>query len=439
MKKVLFISYYFPPAGGSAVQRALKFVKYLPKSNWQPVVLTARESDHALTDDTLYTDIPENVKIIRSAAPDLYRQYTRFNRSGDTAASDLSAIAAHEKSDGSFIKNLGLWIRNAFFIPDARVGWLPFALIKGFKAIRAEHIDVIFTTSPPFTTALVGLLLKKMTGLPWVSDYRDPWTQAYYYFKRPFFSAGWEECLERICLRHADRIISINQYILDDMRNKTGSPDPARCAVLPNGFDPEDFRGIQPYKSKKFTLVYTGTQNSKMHSAPLLEAVNNLTRTNPSLGRKIEILFIGRISDDVLALYRKKKWNMLYEHLGQLPHSRALSYSAGANMLILLIPDYPDNRLIMTGKLFEYLNTGNPILCLTNQGIAADIISEANAGFCINPAEPHALMDVLADCLRKWSKNRPLLKGSHKKDVIARYNRQKITKYLARIFDRVLE
>ena len=168
-----------------------------PRNGWQPVVLTARESDHALMDDTLCPDIPDRIKLIRAAAPDLYRQYTRFNKSGDTAASDLSAIAVHEKSKGSLIQKLSLWIRNAFFIPDARAGWLPFAVARGLKAIQAENIDLIFTTSPPFTTVLIGLLLKKITGLPWVSDYRDPWTQSYYYFKRPFLSARWEEYLER--------------------------------------------------------------------------------------------------------------------------------------------------------------------------------------------------------------------------------------------------
>ena len=202
-KKVLFLSYYFPPAGGSAVQRCLKFTKYLPEYGWQPHVLTARVQDVFVRDDSLMHQIPEQVKVVRTPAPDLYGIYSGRGK----RAVDLGAISTSKAGKGSWIQRLALWVRRTLFIPDARIGWLPFAFFRGLEIIRKEKIDIIFATSPPFTTALIGNLLSTFTGIPWISDYRDPWTQAYFYFKRPLISQWIENTWERKCLFHAKKVI----------------------------------------------------------------------------------------------------------------------------------------------------------------------------------------------------------------------------------------
>lgn len=438
MNKVLIISYYFPPAGGSAVQRVLKFVKYLPLNKWEPIVLTAKEADYSLKDESLCKDIPENIQVQRASAPDLYKLYTKIGKSKDTKSADLSAIGAGRTDKAGWLKKCALFIRNVFFIPDARIWWLPFALFAALKIIRRNRIKIIFATSPPFTTALVAGLLSRITGIPWVSDYRDPWTQAYFYFKRPAISRGYEEFLERTFLKSADRVISINQRILQGLKNKYGAWPAIKEAVIPNGYDPEDFDGLEPLRDKYFTVTYTGTVNSKMHPAGFLEAVKKFGSQNQDFKRNLRLNFIGRIGEDVKYMFED---NFLKENLNiisHLPHDECLRYTTGAELLLLLIPECEGNELIVTGKLFEYLYSGNPILCLSDKGEAAEIISNTNSGFTLQPYDAEAIRKVLGSCFQKWKKGKNFYKESVKQGNIERFNRKKSTALLAEVFNKLL-
>lgn len=436
MKKVLIISYYFPPAGGSAVQRVLKFVKYLPQFGWQPIVLTARGRDYHLTDESLCSDIPEGTRVVRTPAPDPYRWYGKMEQGKGSA--DLAAIAADVNKKTSLLKRFSIFIRASFFIPDARIGWLPFALIKGFKLIRQEKIDLIFTTSPPFTTTLVGGILKWLSKKPWVSDYRDPWTQAYFYFPRPWLSKKWEEFLEKRTLQQADRVISINQRILDGLKSKYASWDKNKSSVLPNGFDAEDFEGLTPKKNDKFTITYTGTINTKMHPAPLLEAVKQLCSLHPEIKENLQLHFIGRISVDMRPMFETDMISDVVKITSHLPHDQCLHHMINADLLLLLIPDTPNSELIMTGKLFEYLRAGVPILCLADEGDAADLIRNTGTGFTVSARDPEKVRQLLLDCFTLWRKGKRLLGQNPIKEEIEKYDRRSITKKLTEEFEKCI-
>lgn len=435
-KKVLFLSYYFPPAGGSAVQRCLKFAKYLPEYGWEPHVLTARAKDIFLRDDSLMDQIPSRVKVYRTPAPDLYGIYS----GGGKRAVDLGAISTSKAGKGSWIQKLALWIRRSFFIPDARIGWLPFAFFKGLQIIRKEKIDIIFATSPPFTTALIGHLLSTFSSIPWVSDYRDPWTQAYFYFKRPVLSQWIENKLEKKCLFHANKVISINRIILEGLAKKFSFNNESQWAIIPNGFDPEDFEDITPVKSDKFTITYTGTLNAKMHPLQLLRAVKAFSSENENFKKNICLKFIGRMGSDEKAMFAHYLESYQYQIIGHLPHREALKHTAGSTLLLLLIPETEHPELIVTGKIFEYMRSGRPILGLIPEnGEAARIIRETRTGMIVPPENNELLKTNLKKNYALWKSGSDLFEEVRNEEAIQTYSRQTATGILASIFNDVLK
>ena len=437
MKKVLFISYYFPPAGGSAVQRALKFVKYLPRFGWNPIVLTAKMNDYALKDESLLANIPPGIRAYRSSAPDFYRFFSKLDKNTKHHA-DLTAIAVNDKSGDSIMNRLAFFLRNTFFIPDARILWLPSALLKGLKIIKKEGVELIFTTSPPFTTAIVGMLLSKMTGIPWISDYRDPWTQAYYYFNRPKPSKMNEEYLEKKCLVTAKKIISINEPLLSGLSEKYQGIHVSESSIIPNGFDPDDFKNLKPIKDNYFTMTYTGTQNARMHAGTFLQAVKKLCLANPLFYKKIRLNFIGRIGPDIKRLFEDQILRKRIHIFPHMSHHECLRYTAGSDILLLLIPNVPNNELIVTGKLFEYLITGNPILCLSKSGEAASILKATNTGVTVPFDDVGQITGIIWKWYKRWDSGKQIISGPIRQEEIFMYDRKKCTARLADVFNDIL-
>ena len=440
MKHVLFLSYYFPPAGGSAVQRILKFVKYLPEYGWMPFVVTTESEKIILKDESLIKDIPENIKIIRTSSPDLYNFYSRFTGKAKTSDADLSALAAGSK-ETSLLSKAAVFIRAAFFIPDARVGWLPYVLRESLKIIRKNRIHVIFASAPPFTTLLAGAFLSKLTGIPFIADYRDPWTGAYFYFQRPLISTMFEKFLEKRCILTANRIIAINQPIAEIIKDvsRRGESLSEKIRIIPNGFDPADFEDIDPViENGKFTVVYTGTQHARMNSVKFIRSIEKAVRSEPEIGKYLLIKFIGRTSQDVRGKIHNSKIRRNIKFIEHIPHRECLNHAAGADLLLLLIPETPGNELIVTGKLFEYLRSGMPILCLAHRGDAADIIRKANAGYTIAPDNIDEQVSFIVKSFNRFKNKKPLIEGKRDQAYIQGFSRKRSTQKLADIFNEVL-
>ncbi|HHS12852.1 MAG TPA: hypothetical protein ENN03_03675 [bacterium] len=437
MKKVLFIAYYFPPAGGSAVQRILKFVKYLPRHGWMPVILTAREKDYALTDHSLTAEVPHGVRVVRTAAPDLYRWYGRMRGERSETSPDLAAIA--DREGRSWKGRLALAVRSAFFIPDARAGWIPFAFRRAGKLIQEEGVRLVFVSGPPFSGTLAAGLAAARYGLPWVSDYRDPWTQAYFYFKRPSWSRRWEETLESQLIRRASALTAINEKIITGLREKYGFPEPGRAHIIHNGYDPEDFENLHPVKEKRFTIVYTGTLNTRMNPGMLLEAVRRLAGEMPDLKDRCRIKFIGRIGGDVMPMLQDPFFKGMIELHVHMAHRECLGHAQGAHLLLLIIPRSSGNELIMTGKLFEYLRTGNPILCLSDSGDAADVIRRSGSGFVLTDGDIEGTVRILRESYRRWKQGRRILDTNPDPGLLERFDRRRSARILACLFDEILK
>ena len=376
MNKVLIITYYWPPSGGAGVQRWLKFAKFLPEFGWEPVILTVdpEYAAYPAIDSSLVKELPENISVHKTPATDWFRIY-----SSDKSKVPSAGFAANPQT--SLKGKISRFVRGNFFIPDPRKGWNKFAFRKACDLIEKEKIVTIVTTSPPHSTQLIGLKLKnKYPGIKWIADLRDPWTDIYYYdqFYPTWISRKIDAGYERKVLRKADRIISVGSLLkelfagkLADIRNKID--------VIPNGYDEADFKDLKPVELKLFTITYVGTLSEKYPLKGFLDAISELRKN-----RDFRLRFVGKYPDNIMEQIKNSGTGEKVEFIAYAPHGEAISYMVNSSLLLLIIPESGDNRLIITGKIYEYIAAKKPILCLgPENGEAANIISKLNNGISL--------------------------------------------------------
>jgi glycosyltransferase involved in cell wall biosynthesis len=366
--KVLIITYYWPPSGGAGVQRWLKFAKYLPSSGWIPAVLTV-DPDYAAypyRDESLYGEIPIDVEVYRTKAVNYFALYSK-DQTKIPHAGFASGAGKDRKS------RLSRFIRGNFFIPDPRRGWNRFAFRKACELIERQNITHVITTSPPHSTQLIGLRLKRrFPKIKWVADMRDPWTDIYYYdlFKPSMPARIVDSRMEKNVLSNADSIITVGHTLASLLAEK-GENIAGKTYVLPNGFDEEDFEGIIPTLPDIFTVTYVGTLSPSYPVKGFLQAIRELQ----AVGQPVNLRFVGTVSEPVRALLPEGEESA--EFIPYCEHPAAIRYMMESSILLLIIPDHPSNRSILTGKIFEYLATEKPILLLgPKDGDAAQLLDK---------------------------------------------------------------
>ena len=367
--KVLIITYYWPPSGGAGVQRWLKFTKYLPSSGWFPEVLTVDPlyAAYPFRDDSLYGEVPVDVKVHRTKALNFFALYNR-----DQSKIPHAGFASGK--DKGFKSTVSRFIRGNFFIPDPRRGWNRFAFRRASELIRSQNITHIITTSPPHSTQLIGLRLKRrFPGLKWVADLRDPWTDIYYYdMFRPSLPARMlDRNLEKRVLSRADRIITVGKTLASLLAAKTEAVA-GKTEILPNGFDEEDFQGIVSSVPERFTITYVGTLSPAYPVRGFIDAVKDM-RIN---GKQVALQFVGTVPEEIRALFPAGDEGDGPRFISYCEHPEAIRYMMSSSLLLLIIPDPSSNRSILTGKIFEYLATEKPILFLgPEDGDAARLLT----------------------------------------------------------------
>ena len=366
--KILIITYYWPPSGGAGVQRWLKFTKYLPSSGWLPVVLTVKPefAAYPFKDISLYGEIPLDVEVHRTKAINYFSLYNRDQ-------SKIPHAGFASGSDNSRRNMISRFIRGNFFIPDPRKGWNRYAFRKACELIKIENISHILTTSPPHSTQLIGLKLKrKFPHIKWVADLRDPWTDIYYYdmFKPSLLAKMADRKMERNVLTKADTIITVGQTLAAILGSK-GEMISHKINILPNGYDEEDFEGILPIIPEQFTITYVGTLSPAYPVNGLIEAVKDIRVNN----RPVSLKFVGTVPEPIKELFPADEEGNRPDFIQYCEHPEAIRYMMESTMLLLIIPDHPSNKSILTGKIFEYLATGKPVLLLgPSDGDAAQLM-----------------------------------------------------------------
>jgi len=374
MQKVLIITYYWPPSSGAGVQRWLKFSKYLPSFGWEPVILTV-DPGHAAypaVDKTLEMDVSDDIEVYKTPATDYFRFYRKDKTKVPTAGFASS-------DDPGLRSKILRFVRGNFFIPDPRRGWNKYALRKACELIEAGSIKHIITTSPPHSTQLVGMKIKKRyPEVRWIADLRDPWTDIYYYsmFFQTFPARIIDRNLEKKVLRSADRIITVGKTLKNLFISKLPGIK-AKISVITNGFDEDDFSGITPVIPEKLTITYTGTLSDSYPLNVFLDAAESFIRE----GNDLMLRFVGMVSKNQKDLILSKTGTDSVEFIPYVDHIAAIRYMHESTALLLIIPDHPSGKCILTGKLFEYMAAGKPVICIGPvDGDAAEIIEATSSG-----------------------------------------------------------
>ncbi|MBN2412827.1 glycosyltransferase family 4 protein [candidate division KSB1 bacterium] len=435
-KKVLIVTYYFPPSGGSGVQRPLKFIKYLREFGWEPVVLTAKNADYPAYDETLIDEIPAGVKIYRSGIVEPYNWYRKITGRSAGESTDIATLTLDELEKQKLSERISEWVRSALFVPDARICWLPFAIRLGLKVIAKEKIDIIFSTSPPYTTSLIGLWLNRLSGIPWVTDFRDSWigwvTNPQW---RPKLSRAVELKMETAVLKYADRIITATPGEGEDLLSRNPQLRDHRWRVLYNGFDSSDFKKITPKpRSDKITIIYNGSLYGNRNPEYLLQVLEDLKKEGSDVIEKIRLLFVGRIGDAIINRMESSSISSVIERVPYVTHNESLAYLMSADISLLIVDNANTNWGIIPGKVFEYIGAGKPVLTLTPEGDTANLIRTYNIGTVAPPDDKQKIRKVFLEMVKHIK-----IGEREKRSDMYRFERRSQTGELAAVFDELHE
>ncbi|MFT5970564.1 MAG: hypothetical protein ACI8ZO_001078 [Flavobacteriales bacterium] len=426
MKKVLVITYYWPPASGPGVQRWVKFSKYLRDFGWDPVILTIANGSYPSSDESLANDLPEDLQVFKTRTIEPFALYAKLMGQKDNK---LPIGYAGEENKG-IIGKIAQKIRANLFIPDARIGWTPFAYAKAAKIITEQEIDTIITTGPPHSTHLIGRKLKRLGNLKWIADFRDPWTNIYYNKQLPKSKRSIikDHKLETSVIKECDQLITVTPGLVSEFKNRKKGIN-----LIFNGYDPEDFEGIQQVTDSKFSLSYIGNLKASQNCKVFWEVLSDLIKTNQEFKEDFELRLIGNtnpaIKKELLELNLDS--NIKFEEF--VPHHVAIQKMKNSQMLFFIVPEVENNDILLTGKIFEYLASTTPLFSVGPKGgNAAKIISECKHQEMIDYADKNELKSaVLANYLH-WKENNNAL-PKHKGNVHLKYSRKGLTEQLSKV------
>ncbi len=420
-KKALIITYYWPPAGGPGVQRWLKFVKYLPQFNVEPIVYIPENPNYPLLDESLASEISDDVTIIKHPIKEPYKLAGLFSKK---SSKTISKGIISEKENQSVIEKLLLYIRGNFFIPDARKSWVKPSVAFLSDYIRKEGIHTIITTGPPHSLHLIGLQLKKSLGVKWLADFRDPWTGIGYHkqLKLTKRSQQKHKELEKQVLNSADEIIVTSHVTKTEFENITNTP----IEVITNGYDYEPVEKVE--LDSKFSLAHIGSLLSKRNPEVLWQVLRDLVKEDDGFSKDFQLNFVGAVSENVLKSINKYNLSDYIDNIGYVSHNKSIMFQKKSQLLLLIEINSKDTKCIIPGKLFEYMVSNRPIVALGPKGSDVEkIIKETNTGNYFYYEDYDALKSVLLNHYKAF-KNNSL--QSHAIGL-QKYSRKKLTEQLA--------
>ena len=431
MKKFLLITYYWPPAGGAGVMRWAKMSKYISDFGWQPIIYTPSNGEVGMHDEGLLKEIPDHLEVIRTPIWEPYNLYKSFL--GRSKKEKLYSGFINEKKKASLAQKVSVFIRGNFFIPDARMFWIK-PSVKFLKKYLKDHpVDAIVSTGPPHSMHLIAEKLHRVTGIPWIADFRDPWTNIDFY--ADLHLTRWADhrhhALENKVLRNASRIVTVTWRSREEFKILCGRND---IEVVPNGFDHADFdpaRGVG-VAHPGFSIVHVGSMNKDRNPLSFWKAISQAIDEEPALKEKLVIKLVGPVDFSVRASVEEHGLQAFTEFVEYVPHTEAVRMQQEASVLLLVINNTPNSKTIIPGKLYEYLGSGRPLLAIgPKDSDSAKVIDMTKGGAVFEPDDVEGLKKIILEDFQLHQQGR--LKGNA--EGISKFTRKNLAKEFVRVLD----
>ncbi|SEE38489.1 hypothetical protein SAMN04487765_2366 [Tenacibaculum sp. MAR_2010_89] len=422
--KVLIVTYYWVPAGGSGVQRWLKFVKYLRSFGIEPVIYTVENPNYPLVDTSLCIDIPENIEIIKSPILEPNNLLSRFKKKGSKTS------AGFLNPNPTFFGKILQYIRANYFIPDARKFWVKPSVKKLKNYLKENTVDILITTGPPHSMHLIGLQLKKELGIKWVADFRDPWTDIDYFHQLPLTKKSIKKHhkLEKEVLKKADATLVIGKTMKENYCDYSN-----KIYVVTNGYDNEEDQKEKINLDVTFSITHIGLMNADRNPKILWEVLDEICKENIQFSNDLEIKLIGKVAKEIDETLEKYSFKGV-KKINYVPHNEVLNYQKKSQILLLAVNNVPSAKGIITGKIFEYLQAKRPILAIgPENGDLAEILNVTNSGDIVSFDNKRKLKIIIANLYNSY-KAQNLTVDS--KDI-GKFHRKELTRQLTEILKEI--
>jgi len=393
-KKVLIITYYWPPTGGAGVQRWLKFSKYFRQFNWEPIIYTPSNPDFPINDETLLKDVLPNLEILKTQINEPYDVYRKIMGKKKTDTVNQGFLS--ESKENKVLQKMMIWVRGNFFIPDARKFWIKPSVSYLSDYLKEHKIDAIISTGPPHSMHLIALGLKQQFNIPWIADFRDPWTQIDFYNQLQLtkWADRTHKRLEKSVLKSANKVVTVSGHWAEDLKLLCDR----NIDVITNGFDADDFTSTEDTNLMPgFLFHHIGALNKDRNPHTLWKVLGDLCKENNAFKRDLKLKFTGKTD---AAVFESLKEHGIFENAEKtdyMAHSEVVKLLLKSPVLLLPLNDTPNILGIVPGKLFEYLAAKRPIFAIGNvEGDTAKIIADAHAGTMVGfKDEEHTKKRVL--------------------------------------------
>lgn len=405
MKKVLIVTYYWPPAGGPGIQRVIKIVKRLPALGWQPVILTVADGDYPALDHGLEKEVPAECIVYKTDIIEPYNLYRKLT--GKKKDEKIPTFVLNPQKSDSSKEKIAKWVRAKLFIPDARIGWIPYAVKAGKKIVRDEKIDVIFSTSPPQTVQLIAKKIAKKTGVKWVADFRDPWTEAFWVaeLQEDGLVKRINTRMERSVLSRANAVTTVTKGITEIFAEKA----PNNYQVIQNGFETVNAEKIL---TDRFMILFFGHLNKYQHWAPLFKAIEMLSS---DIAEKIDVVFIGKVFDGFQAAAAEYPQVNL-QVLPYKPYDEMMAYSRQTSLLFRPLAQMSYAHQSIGAKTYDYLALRKPILAVgPKKSLVGSVLEETDSGKNFSPEESKQMAAFITAQFQAWEKEGHLLLPDHQR------------------------
>jgi len=400
-RKVLIITYYWPPSGGAGVQRWLKFSKYLREFGWEPVIYTPENPEAPAIDNSLEKDIPDGITVIKRPIAEPYIAYKRLV--GMKPGDKVNASFLQEEEKPGLAEGFAVWLRGNFFIPDARRFWIKPSAKFLEEYLKDHPVDAMVSTGPPHSMHLIALKVHKKLNIPWLADFRDPWTgiDFYHQLRLTSLADSVHHKLEKNVLAAASAVTVVSQNMVTEFSTIVQR----EYKLITNGYDEEDISPLPPdHLDSKFTISHVGSINAARNPVRLWKVLSEMVAESREFSKALEIKLVGKVDIGVLKRIESVGLKEYLSQIEYMPHQDVMHEIQKSQVLLLLINNTPNAKGILTGKLFEYLGSGRPVLSIgPEDGEAAMILRNTQAGETAGYENESAMRDILSDYFDRYS------------------------------------